>query len=289
MKKDYLIWILKGAAMGAADAVPGVSGGTIALITGIYERFIAALASFKPSLWQFVKQKDIKGLWQHIDGPFLLCLGIGILVSLFTVLNVMHWLLTIAAPVVWSFFMGIILVSLWQLSSSRVWRMPDILLLLCGLSIAVFFATATATSITVNPLTLVLGGVLAISAMLLPGISGSFMLLLLGLYPVVVEAVHEREFIIVAWVALGCAIGIVSFSRLLHWTLLRWHDRVMSFMLGFVAGALVKVWPWQFDFNWYLPSAFAQVSGNEPYILYSLVATVVGGVLVALLYKRTEK
>lgn len=289
MKKDYLIWILKGAAMGAADAVPGVSGGTIALITGIYERFIAALASFRPSLWSFVAAKDFKGLWQAIDGAFLLSVGIGILLSLFSVLNLMSWLLGFAAPVVWAFFMGVIIVSLWQLCRHRNWHVQDWILLTAGLSIAVFLATATSTSIGVSPMTLIFGGILAISAMLLPGISGSFMLVLLGLYPVVVDAVHERDIAIVLWVALGCFIGIISFSRLLQWALSRWHDRVMSFMLGFVVGALVKVWPWQLPNQWLLPAQFERATGEAAWLLASIVALALGGLIVGLLYKRTAK
>ena len=276
MRKEQWLWLIKGAAMGAADAVPGVSGGTIALITGIYERFIGALASFRPSLWRFIRVGDFRGLWQAIDGQFLAFLGAGILVSLFSVLSLMDYLLSTAAPVVWSFFMGVILVSLWQLSRGRSWLWQDATLLLTGLAISLVFATASGMPVTVTPLTLVLGGMLAISAMLLPGISGSFMLVLLGLYPVVVEAVHERNLPIVLWVALGCAIGIISFSRFLQWLLHNWHERVISFMLGFVAGALVKVWPWQDSGRWFWPEQYSAVSGLENWLLLSLVSMILG-------------
>lgn len=288
MKKDYLVWAFKGMAMGAADAVPGVSGGTIALILGIYERFIGALASFKPSLWQYLKNKDFKGLWKAIDGAFLLCLGSGIIISLISVLNIMHWLLVVAAPVVWAFFMGLILVSLWQLSVGRVWQVKDGLLLFVGLLISVLFATATGVTLQVSPLTLIFGGALAISAMLLPGISGSFMLLLLGLYPVVVNAVHDRNVIIVLWVALGCIIGMVTFSRFLQWLLSRWHERVMSFMLGFIVGALVKLWPWQFNGQWYFPDQYSLVTGSNHWLGVSVLAALLGGVTVYFLHKPTS-
>jgi|TARA_B110000503_G_scaffold140925_1_gene233077 putative membrane protein len=279
VRKEQWLWLIKGAAMGAADAVPGVSGGTIALITGIYERFIGALASFRPSLWRFIRVGDFRGLWQAIDGQFLAFLGAGILISLFSVLSLMDFLLATAAPVVWSFFMGVILVSLWQLSRGRSWLWQDAALLMMGLAISLVFATATGMPVTVTPLTLVLGGMLAISAMLLPGISGSFMLVLLGLYPVVVEAVHERNLPIVLWVALGCAIGIVSFSRFLQWLLHNWHERVISFMLGFVAGALVKVWPWQDSGRWLLPEQYSASSGLENWFLLSLVSMFLGVVI----------
>lgn len=288
MKKDYMIWVLKGAAMGAADAVPGVSGGTMALITGVYERFINALASFRPSLFGYLQRRDLKGLWQAVDGTFLLCLGSGILISLFSVLNLMHWLLESYAPVVWGFFMGVILASLYYLMIGRKWLSKDIVLLLIGLAIALILVTASGTVVAATPVTLMLGGALAISAMLLPGISGSFMLLLLGLYPVVVEAVHDRDLMIVLWVAIGCLIGILSVSRVLQWSLARWHDRVISCMLGFVVGALVKVWPWQHEGNWYLPAQFVQESGEAAWLGLSVVSLMVGGILVAILHIRTE-
>lgn len=287
MKKAYFIWMLKGAAMGAADAVPGVSGGTMALITGIYERFIAALASFRPALVPMLLKRDFKGLWHTIDGAFLLSVGIGIIVSLFSVLNVMHWLLEAYAPAVWAFFMGIILSSLYFLVRGRRWALSDLLLLLAGLCVAVLLITASSTTIAATPLTLFLGGALAISAMLLPGISGSFMLLLLGLYPVIVEAVHARELMIIFWVALGCAAGILTVSRALQWALNRWHDAVISCMLGFVMGALIKVWPWQVDGNWLLPSEYAQQTMESAWILMSGLTFISGLLVVAFLHVRS--
>lgn len=287
MKKEYLVWMLKGAAMGAADAVPGVSGGTMALITGIYERFISALASFKPSLFGFVKARDIAGLWRAIDGTFLLCVGIGILLSLFSVLNLMHWLLLTCAPVVWSFFTGIILMSLWHLLGSVKWSQASVALYSIGLFVAAGLSFLTASTIEVSPLTLVIGGAIAISAMLLPGISGSFMLLLLGLYEPVVNAVHERDVVTVLWVALGCGVGILSFSQLLNWALKRWHEVVMAFMLGFVAGALIKVWPWQHEGEWMLPSQYAFAIQGSSWIALSVVAFLAGSLIVWFLHKRS--
>lgn len=291
MNKQYLIWMLKGAAMGAADALPGVSGGTIALITGIYERFIAALASIKLSLWSDFKQNGLKGVWQKIDGTFLLCLGSGILISLFSVLSLVNYLFAIARPAVWSFFLGVIIVSLWQLARGRNWQAIDIALMALGLVITAGISFLSGVSVEPTPLALVLGGMLAITAMLLPGISGSFMLLLLGLYPVITEAVHQRDLIVVAWVALGCFLGVVSFSRVLQWLLKRWHDWVMSFMLGFVAGALIKVWPWQAEAatgysQWFLPHQYAASTGEPIWLWTSIVMMLIGGAVVVLLHKH---
>lgn len=289
MKMEYLIWVLKGAAMGAADAVPGVSGGTMALITGIYERFISALASFRPSLFSYVSKKDFRGLWAAVDGTFLLCVGSGILLSLFSILNLMHLLLDVAAPTVWAFFMGVILVSLWHLFRSRRWRLSDIGLFLGGLILAGSLAVASGVQLEVNAFTLVIGGAIAISAMLLPGISGSFMLLLLGLYPTIVDAVHDLDLLVVFWVALGCLIGIITFSRFLQWSLQRWHDQVMSFLIGFVAGALIKVWPWQFQGEWLLPEQYVTKSGLEAWQWVSLMSFLLGGSAILILNKCIRK
>lgn len=287
MTKSILSWFFKGVVMGAADAVPGVSGGTMALITGIYERLISALASLRPSLLVAVFRGQIADVWRTIDGTFLASLGLGILISLFTVLNAVHWLLITAPPLLWAFFCGLIVASLVLLLGRHRWQRIDGLLFLAGTLIAAWVAFATGLALAVTPLTLILGGALAISAMLLPGISGSFILLLLGLYPAITGAVHEREFAVIAWVALGCVIGLLVFSRFLHWVLARWHDRVMGFMLGFVLGALIKVWPWQFDQQWLLPAEYENLSGQPALFGLSLIATMVGALMVSLLSWKT--
>lgn len=287
MTKEKLGWMLKGAAMGAADAVPGVSGGTIALITGVYERFISALASFKLSLVPLIKQRHWRQLWAAIDGEFLFYLGIGIVISLFSVLNLLHLLLETAAPVVWAFFMGVIAVSLFNLSSERSWRKIDVLLFLVGLAISALLVFASFVNVGSSPLILITGGALAISAMLLPGISGSFILLLLGIYPQIVEAVHERDLLILVWVGLGCLIGMLSFSRFLQWLMAHWHQSVLSYMLGFIAGALIKVWPWQLSGQWLLPSDYAVISGTDAWLLVSLLVFGCGCLSAHFLHMRS--
>lgn len=288
MKKAIIQWFLKGAVMGAADAVPGVSGGTMALITGIYERLIAALASFRVAMLRDLARGEIRSVWNRIDGAFLSTLGIGILTSLFSVLNLVHWLLETYPQLLWSFFLGLIAASLVVLMRRQVWHRLDAVLMLAGTAISGGIAFSTGLELTATPPMLILGGALAISAMLLPGISGSFILLLLGLYPPVVEAVHQRDLVVVAWVALGCAIGILAFSRILNWLLRRWHDRVMGFMLGFILGALVKVWPWQHDQQWLLPGQYEQLSGHSALLAASLVAMLVGTLTVIGLTWKSE-
>lgn len=288
MKKPHLQWFLKGVVMGAADAVPGVSGGTMALITGIYERLIAALAGFRVSMIRDLFRGEWRSIWQRVDGTFLFTLGVGILTSLFSVLNLVHWLLETYPQLLWSFFLGLITASLFVLVRRQVWHRLDAALMLAGALIAGGVAFSTGLELGVNPPTLVLGGALAISAMLLPGISGSFILLLLGLYPAVVEAVHQRDLVVVAWVAVGCAIGILVFSRFLNWILRRWHDRVMGFMLGFILGALIKVWPWQYNNQWLLPGQYEQAGGGPALVIGCIIVALCGGLAVIGLTWKSE-
>ncbi|MEX1216291.1 DUF368 domain-containing protein [Saccharospirillum sp.] len=287
MIKSVLSWFFKGVVMGAADAVPGVSGGTMALITGIYERLINALASFRPGMLIELMRGQVASVWREIDGAFLVSLGLGILVSLFSILNLVQWLLITAPPILWAFFCGLIVASLVMLLASHRWQRVDIGLFLAGTAIAAGISFAGEMSLAVTPLTLVFGGALAISAMLLPGISGSFILLLLGLYPAITEAVHERDLLTIGWVALGCLIGLLVFSRFLQWVLARWHDRVMGFMLGFVMGALIKVWPWQHDQQWLMPETYVRLSGQPSWLYSALLAAVTGAILVTLLSLKT--
>ena len=288
MIKAVIQWFLKGAVMGAADAVPGVSGGTMALITGIYERLIGALASFRVAMLRDLARGEIRSVWDRIDGTFLLTLGIGILTSLITVLNGVHWLLEAYPQLLWSFFLGLIAASLIVLMRRQAWHRLDAVLMLTGTVIAAGIAFSSGLELEVTPPALILGGALAISAMLLPGISGSFILLLMGLYPAVVEAVHQRDPVIVGWVALGCLIGVVVFSRFLNWVLRRWHDRVMGFMLGFILGALVKVWPWQYEQQWLLPGQYEQLSGSPALLGGCLGAMLLGALTVIGLTWKSE-
>jgi putative membrane protein len=169
------------------------------------------------------------------------------------------------------------------------WNGKDIVLFLSGLIVSIMLVFMTAVDVGSSPLVLFMGGALAISAMLLPGISGSFILLLLGIYPQVVEAVHERDIVVVFWVGLGCVFGILSFSKLLQWLMSRWHDSVLSFMLGVIAGALLKVWPWQQEGNgWYLPSSYELETGQLSWVWVSALVFLSGCILTHFLYKKSN-
>ncbi|TXR54059.1 DUF368 domain-containing protein [Reinekea thalattae] len=275
--------------MGAADAVPGVSGGTIALITGVYRRFIEALASFKPDLLNLLLTRQWAKLWQRIDGNFLFSLGAGILLSLLSVLHAMHWLLERAAPLLWAFFMGVILISLVHLARQQTWNAKRLALFALGFAGSLGLVFLAAIDLAATPLMLVLGGALAISAMLLPGVSGSFILVLLGLYPQIVEAIHDRDIQVIAWVALGCLIGVLSFSQFLKWLMNNWYSPVLCCMLGVIAGALLKVWPWQANEQWFLPSTYATYTGQNEWLFASVVSFFIGVLLSGLLFSYSTK
>lgn len=289
MKREWLVWFGKGLVMGVADAVPGVSGGTMALITGIYERLVSALAHLHPRLLLLLWQGRWAEFWVRIDGAFLLSLGLGILVSLFSVLNLVHWMLEGAPQLLWSFFLGLIVASLFTLGIRHRWCRLDILLCGIGTVIAVGLSLLTEMAMTVNAWTLILGGAIAISAMLLPGISGSFILLLMGLYPAVVAAVHQRDLVTIGLVALGCIIGLLVFSRFLNALLQRWHDRVLAFMLGFILGATVKVWPWQYQQQWLSPFEFTQLSGQPSLLPGALAMMLLGAIAVVGLTRHSQQ
>lgn len=287
--KQQLQWFAKGVVMGVADAVPGVSGGTMALITGIYERLIAALAALQLDTARQALGGDWAGAWHRLDGNFLLSLGLGILLSLFTTLSLMHTLLEQAPQLVWAFFAGLILASLLVLMRRHRWQPVDALLMALGTCIAVAIALSTSLHLTPTPLWLVLGGALAISAMLLPGVSGSFILLLLGIYPAVVQAVSDVDLMIIAWVALGCLIGLLAFSRLLNALLARWHDRVLGFMFGFILGALIKVWPWQAGGDWLSPQGYQLLTGHPAWLGACLAVALLGAGAVVVLTPKTHR
>ena len=240
------IW-LRGLAMGAADAVPGVSGGTVAFLTGIYERWLAVLTAVTPELWSVFRNDGLHGLWVRLDGAFVLPLLIGILMSLMTLA---HWIkdwLDLVPERVWGFFFGLVIaMGIALLSDLRsAMRAKDWGLLTFGVLIAL--ALGLQTPQTADPALWVwpFAGAMALSAMLLPGISGSFLLLLTGLYPALIGAVSTFDLSVLLLFIGGGAIGILFMAHLIKALLVRYQTEVLSCLTGVVFGALVRVWPWQ--------------------------------------------
>jgi len=233
--------------MGAADLVPGVSGGTIALITGIYDRFIAAIASIGLDALRMVLAGKIKDAWAHVDGNFLVAVGAGILSSVLALASLLNWLLLNYPLPLWSLFCGLILASAIHLFyTSRVdWTERHYALWLTGVGLATVIGLMQATQLPVGPVSVFFAGAVAISAMLLPGISGSFLLLILGMYQPVISALVNVDLVTVGLFALGCFCGLLVFSRLLEALLARAQRATMAILYGFLLGSVIMLWPWQ--------------------------------------------
>ncbi|WP_201533459.1 DUF368 domain-containing protein [Psychrobacter ciconiae] len=242
----------RGLAMGAADIVPGVSGGTIALIAGIYERLIAALSSIGIDLWRdYRNQGGLQGLlavWRAVDGTFLLCLVAGIATSLITFAGVIKYLLDYQPLLIWSFFFGLVVATvLLLLSEIKRWTLSRAGLFIVGMIAAVIISSMPALTGTPSLPYLFMSGALAICAMILPGISGSFILLLLGSYDTALAALHNFDLPIVITLVSGMVTGLLLFTKLLKWLLSHYYQGTLALLIGFIAGSLVKVWPWKVD------------------------------------------
>lgn len=245
MRNDVSLF-LKGLAMGAANVVPGVSGGTIALISGIYERLINAIKSCDVTAARLVLGGRLRAAWDHIDGRFLLAVMLGVVVSILTLARLFDYLLQRHEQATMAFFFGLILLSIWYVSQ-RVsqWTMTAILALLIGTTIAVGIALLAPASENDAPMYVFLCGVIAISSMILPGLSGSFVLIIMGNYALVLGAINTLALPVLIPMALGCVFGLIVFSHILAWVFKRYEDATLALMTGFVVGSLVVIWPWK--------------------------------------------
>ena len=244
--KGHALLVSKGLAMGAADMVPGVSGGTIALISGIYDELLYSLKQISPAALLVLRREGPAAFWQHINGTFLLCVFAGILVSLKTFAAVITFLLVTYPIVVWSFFFGLVVASAIYMGRQQSgWRLLDWLGLAVGALLIYGITLLTPAQLPSSPLILFGGGFIAICAMILPGISGSFLLLLMGLYPAFIAAINNLEWGALASFGLGCISGLLLFARFLLWLLNRFHQITMAVLIGFLVGSLNAVWPWK--------------------------------------------
>lgn len=245
--KEHLIHFFKGMGMGAAHVIPGVSGGTIALITGVFERIINALKSFNLTALSLLFKGKIKELIEYIDLYFLIALGLGMVVSIVSVAGVLKYLLVTFPVFVWSFFFGLIVASVYYVARTiSKWNFPVILFFILGTSIAILLSFLKPASANDSFLYLVLCGIIAICSMILPGISGSFVLMLMGNYELVmIDAVTEANFMVLIPVLLGGIIGVISLSNLLSWVLKQFKDQTIALLSGFILGSLSIIWPWK--------------------------------------------
>lgn len=294
--KDYILLFFKGMSMGAADLVPGVSGGSIALITGIYERLLDSIKSIDGKALSLLKKLEIQAFWKHINGRFLLTLLAGILTSIFTLSKIISYLMEEHPIPLWSFFSGLIVISaLIILRDIKRWNW--------GVILAIILGTLTAYLITGLPPTsspdalwfVFVAGAIAICAMILPGISGSFLLLILGQYERILQAVNQKDVITLGLFAMGCILGLLSFSRLISWLLKNYHAVTIGLLSGFMLGSINKLWPWKQVISYrlnskgqqqpfitenILPHHYLEVTGQESLILYAALAFSFGIFLV---------
>ena len=251
--KNYLTVGIKGACMGAADVIPGVSGGTIAFITGIYDQLVGSIASINAEAFRLLLQGRFKDFWRHINGGFLLSLIAGIGLSVITLAGLMQMLLTTYPIQTWAFFFGLIVASsIFILRGISGWHLREYLMVILGVLLGATVCTLSPTQTPDGLWFIFLSGAIAICAMILPGISGSFILLILGKYQYIMGCISDlvsgtdvaRNLMVLGVFAVGALVGIIGFSKLLHWLLARWNKEVLIIIAGFIIGSLVKIWPW---------------------------------------------
>ncbi len=243
---DYFLISLKGMAMGAADAVPGVSGGTIAFISGIYEELITTISGVNLGLLKKLRTEGFKSFWQALNGNFLIALLLGIIVSFVSFMRLAKYLIEYHPILIWSFFFGLIIASIYFVGKQITkWSAATVICLIVGALIAYYITLLPSSANNESPLFLFLAGAIAICAMILPGISGSFILVILGAYKTLSDALHDFDFKRIAIFATGALVGLLSFSHLLKWLFKHYHNMTLALLTGFIFGSLNKVWPWK--------------------------------------------
>jgi len=294
MKKYFLLYA-KGIAMGAADVVPGVSGGTVAFISGIYDELLRSIASVPVALGLLLRGRVVEA-WKAANATFLLVLLLGVMTSVLSLARLITYLLVEQPIPVWSFFFGLILVSTHLVVREiQRWNWTRVVSLILGAVFAYWITVASPLQLGHDPLSLFFAGAIAICAMILPGISGSFILVLLGLYSFVLTAVKGLDITVLLIFASGCLVGIVSFAGGLRWLLARWRDLTLAFLTGLMIGSLNKIWPWKETLTWRTdrhgeqvpllqanlwPQQFAEISGHDPQLLLAVALAITGILLV---------
>ena len=294
--KDYILVGVKGACMGAADVIPGVSGGTIAFIMGIYDEFVGSIAKIDSQAVRMLFKGRFRDFWKHINGSFILSLVLGIGVSVVVLAGLMQMLLTDFPIQTWAFFFGLIVASsLFILRGISGWRLREGAFLVLGVILGAVVCTLSPVNTPDALWFIFLSGALAICAMVLPGISGSFILLILGKYKFIMGTITTfvgnigalwgasgtsadlfwESFLVLAVFGCGVIVGILGFSKFLHWLLARWHKETLITLAGFIIGSLVKIWPWG------NPEAIEQTSRcGGPQIGWAITFALIGFFLV---------
>ena len=286
-------------AMGAADVVPGVSGGTIAFISGIYEELIGTLNNINFLLLKHLKTQGLKSTWKKANGPFLLALLLGVFVSIVSLAKGVEWVLEHHPILLWSFFFGLILSSIIYVGKQIKTTTKDFKIFIAmaiGAAIAYLITTINPSVASDTNLFLFFAGALAICAMILPGISGAFILVIIGAYAPVLEAINSRNLKTILIFGAGAVVGLLSFSKLLKWLFEKYHRMTLAVITGFMIGSLNKIWPWKTALTFRINSKGIKVPLNEECIspisfdgdpqLLQAIGLMVFGVLIILILEK---
>ena len=271
-----------GILMGIADAIPGISGGTIALLLGIYEELIGSISNFNINLFRNLKKKGIKYCWNKINGNFLLSLISGVLLSLVSFVKIFSILIEKYPLFIWSFFLGLILATLFVINRNiKKWDIANFILIFIFAFLTILLSIINPSiSENINLFYILICGIIASSAMILPGISGSLILVILGVYTLIINALNNLEYNIILVFLIGCLIGIINFSKIIKWLFHNYRDYTFSIMLGLVIGSIHTVWPWR--------KSFTDDVTNE-YIFLSIIVTIIGFAVIYSLEKISKK
>lgn len=303
--KEYFILVLKGMGMGAADVVPGVSGGTIAFISGIYEELINSIKSINLNAMKLLFTGKFGAFWDTINGTFLISVFAGVGISIFSLAKGLEYLLNHFPILVWAFFFGLIVASaIYVARSIKNWKIATIIAGIAGITAALFITIISPAEANITYWFIFLSGAIAICAMILPGISGSFILVLLGMYKFILAAVGNFEIAIILTFLAGAVIGIIAFSNVLAWLLKKYHNITIAVLAGFMVGSLNKVWPWKEVTETFigrhgeikplaesniLPHTYEQITGNSAFVPGAILLAIVGFALIFAIESFTKK
>ncbi len=302
--KDYLVLVLKGISMGAADVIPGVSGGTIAFITGIYEELINSIKSINLHAIKLFFSGKFAEFWKTINGTFLISVVLGIGISVFSLAKGLKFLLDHYPILVWAFFFGLIVASAVYVSKTiKKWNISTIIAGIAGIIIAYFITIISPAEANTTYWFIFLSGAIAICAMILPGISGSFILVLLGMYKFILEAVGNLQIAVILTFMAGALIGIIAFSNVLSWLLKKFHNQTIALLAGFMVGSLNKVWPWKEVTKTFtdrhgeikplveqniLPGTYEQITGNNALLFWAVLLAIFGFAIIFVIEGLTK-
>jgi putative membrane protein len=293
---DFLLIGTRGLGMGAADVIPGVSGGTIAFITGIYEELIHSIKSFDKTFINKLLKEGIAPAWKYLNGNFLLAVFSGVLISIFSLARLISWLLDTYPMLVWAFFFGLIIGSAIHIGRKIPnWNFPVIIMLVLGTAVAFYITIAAPATSPETHWFVFLSGMIAISAMILPGISGSFILLLMGKYEFMLNVIRDLRISYIIVFGIGCLLGIIAFSNIISWLFKRFHEATLALLTGFMLGSLNKLWPWKevietrissrgevvpFLEHSISPWQYEAIHGSSPQLLPVIIAALAGLALI---------